>query len=74
MTFNPQKTIDDYQFEKEWREWVRLPEWKKFDSDKINGIDDGEEPGRPHELPEIKPSSPQMARIFKLMEEGVIPF
>lgn len=45
------RIVRDFEHDKDYFAWLRLPDWKKYEGDHINGIDDGEEPGKPHEYP-----------------------
>lgn len=39
-----ERIIRNFEHDKQFFEWLKLPEWKRYEQDKINGIDDGEPP------------------------------
>lgn len=57
-------------------EWSRKPWWTQQieEGDYHYDAMDGEDGREPQGYPEIKPSTPELAKIFKLMETGRIPY
>lgn len=66
-----ERIIRHEQERKEWLAWLKLPEWEKYESDKINGVDDGEPPAE-YYAPRIRFNIPKW--IIKGMEDGTIPY